>query len=92
MEPRLKSDDLDFHITSVGPTTVDAGQNNSTRQWEDTLVSEGGIYEAGTGRAGEEALREGTHATEFQQGDDDHKWDEVVNPIYNDPLGLDEDP
>lgn len=77
---------------SIGKTTFDPTRVGDMRAI--TMVSEGGIYEMGTGRAGRQALSDFTTAFEYGQtpSGQEARVDGVVNSLYNENVGVEDDP
>jgi len=80
----------DFSL-SIGRTMIDESKLKGLRAM--TMISEGGIYEMGTGRAGSEAREQITNADAFatNEAQRERNIDNVVNALFNRNLGVEDD-
>lgn len=90
-------------IAGVGATVIDTTRNNNASDWAATLAQEGGIFEVASGRAGAAAKRDFAEASWMDYGNTEYRGpnmppgpsdmarDNVVNALYNIPLGVPQD-
>ena len=88
---------VEERIVSMGPTSIDPSQNKTLDQYMSTIVSEGGIYETGSGNLGPSAQaslleshfeNEGGVTPVGHPNDTDSGIDMMINSEFNAPLGV----